>query len=559
LNVVPVWYAEGDHHAIDVVLDAILEPEIADDPAPAQRLPEISSNPTLCIDFGTSTSLAATYSARQGLLLIHFGVSGTPHLPTVVTFRGHLNCTVGREPASPDEIGFRCFKREIGSDQIYRVGPRAFSADDLSVLVIRYMRRAAEQALGRPADRAIAAAPANFSTTQRNRLAAIFARAGLRLLRLVAEPCAAALNTAEQTANGGDGDRNCLVVDLGGGTLDVSVVETGDNVVQVKSVAGDNRLGGTDFDQVIADRIRELVDKRVKGWPAHDARHAERIAIEAERAKIALSRSATAEIVLADLDDGTGDLITVETRITQREFLLGAKALSDRVEACLHSAIAASGVSADDIREVLLAGQGARVRPVTEVVRRLLQKSKINDTYQDRAVVRGLAIQAGVFDGHLRDLVLLDITYRGLAASCHGFTTQRAQTRIEVSDTVGPKLCTILDYNRTIPTQATVELSIRKASDQVVVPLLEFGFMGLSTSAVVTSLILDGVEGQHTLHLTVDVDALGHRTVWLRSADRLWSRKLLIDWTAEAGADELRAMADGSPWRVTVPPIPHRG
>jgi molecular chaperone DnaK len=188
--------------------------------------------------------------------------------------------------------------------------------------------------MGGPVGHVIGAAPGDFSTAQRRRLVEIFDRAGLSLARLVAEPCAAAMNVG-MVAD----DAKCAVIDLGGGTLDAAVVELGDNVVQVHSVVGDNRLGGIDFDEVIANRIRESLGKQLgPGEAAAVAvREAERIAVEAERAKVALSHLREVDVVLPDLKCSDGDLRTLSTKVTQADFERGAERLGAGVEQCLRS------------------------------------------------------------------------------------------------------------------------------------------------------------------------------------------------------------------------------
>jgi molecular chaperone DnaK (HSP70) len=534
LNIRALWYPNGEHANIAELLAAILEPEVllpqlAEASAHHVSTSTQEADPILCVDFGTSNCLAALWHPEKGYVPLSLRDGIGVAVPTCVTFANHLQCSVGALPGAVGQICFRHFKRAIGTEERYQVGPASFTAESLTVLVLRHIRMQAEQLLGRPVTNVLSAAPANFSTRQRNLLASCFTRAGFKLGRLIAEPCAAALNLYSS------GTSTVLVVDLGGGTMDVSLVEVGDNLVQVYAVAGDNRLGGVDFDAVIEEFLRQQLILRfgTVGRTLFE-RYAPWFALEAERVKVQIASGRSADIVIPGLDTGAGTFEVFRCELGPAEFRARADGLVKQVEACIDKVLdpgARYWKSIEAPSAVMLAGQGGLVGPIVELLRGKVPDAELILNFQENAVVRGLAIEAGILQGRLRDVLLLDTSYRGLGIRCTEIIADGPFGVIRIGAR-NERTAAVIARNRSIPTMAKYQIVIGDCGEApVLLQLVEFSASSGGAPEALGDLVLEGVGPGSELELLADVDASATRSVRVRLLPNgEWSANLSLDW-----------------------------
>ena len=351
------------------------------------------------IDLGTTNSLAAVW--RNGRSELIPNAAGGFLTPSAVSVDADGTILVGQAArerliSHPDRTAAG-FKREMGSGTTLRLGERDFSPEELSSLVLRRLREDAEAYLGEPVTEAVVSVPAYFAEGQRAATKRAAALAGLRVERLVNEPSAAAL------ASGADPEGAvCLVFDLGGGTLDVSLVEAFENVVSVTAVSGDNRLGGRDFDLAIARGFCQDCGLSFEGLPP---RQREMILRQAEVCKMALT---TQEPVMMVVDDGT---FAASLSLSNEWLIRKCAALFQRMEAPLRKVFLDAGVSPGELDHLVMVGGSCHMPSVRRYVARLLRREPDPDTRPDTAVALGAGICAGMKARvpDLRDLILTDV------------------------------------------------------------------------------------------------------------------------------------------------------
>lgn len=370
-------------------------------------------DPIVAIDFGTSYS-AAAFSDSDGTVQLIKSVDQRVLTPSVVSFTDDLDYRVGSRAVEMEihqpTSSIRHVKRQLGTGSSVQLGNRYLTPEVVTSLVIRSLKTAAEESLGRPVRRCIASYPANFGIRQTNALLRAFELAGLTVERMVGEPnIATTLLYAERP----DIDEaTVLIVDLGGGTFDVAVAELGDGVAEIRSVGGNNELGGIDYDEAILGFVRRRLVEQHSGLILPDDVVSE-LRREAERAKRALTTHEQATLVVHDLetDDGLRD---VEVVLTRDDLRTTVRHLDDEIARIVRSVLDDAHVAPTDIDLVLLSGQGAKIVTVAEVLRNAVPGVEVIDRYQELAVVRGLALQVGVLTGTVKDILLLDLTHHAI-------------------------------------------------------------------------------------------------------------------------------------------------
>lgn len=426
-NIRPVWYPKHRHDLIGSLLAEVLEPRFCPasiTPLKARRVSELGA--CVAIDFGTSFSAVGATVNADSFEYVRMRPSDTGVLiPTVIRFVDGLRYTIADDPAPSGATvlrEFRHFKRELGSAHTYQVGRRDYLALDLAALFLRGIRIYLESQFNGELPKVIAAAPANFNSRQTGELAEAIRRAGFQLARIVGEPCAAALNLRGIDSH----DALVLVVDVGGGTTDVSLVDPenvdGDTQIEVVTVAGDNRLGGVDFDDVICKFVEGELEQRLgpAGRKLFERRRAE-IAAQANRAKIQLNAQNTARVDVTDVELEEGKLGSIEIEISRSTFHAACDHLLGRLERLIDEVLATKarldltrlGFNGLSVKYLLLAGQGSRLLPIRIFLAQKL-RLPIIDQFEDIAVTRGLAHQAAVLNYTLKDTLLLDVLYRGI-------------------------------------------------------------------------------------------------------------------------------------------------
>lgn len=353
------------------------------------------------IDLGTTNSLAAVW--RDGRSRLIPNAAGELLTPSVVSVDEDGGVLVGRAArdrliSHPERTAAR-FKRFMGSSKPYTLGSRTFTPEDLSSLVLRSLREDAESFLGEPVEEAVVSVPAYFAEAQRSATKRAAALAGLKVERLVNEPSAAAL---AGRIGQGEEDQVCLVFDLGGGTLDVSLVERFGSVVSVTAVSGDNRLGGTDFDLAVA---RGFCEDCGLEFDSLTPRQRELMIRQAETCKMALTNQ---EMVVMSVDDGT---VSAALTLSNEWMIRKCGALFRRMTAPIQRVFLDSGVSPQELDQLVMVGGSSHMPAVRRYIARTLHKEPARDSRPDTAVALGAGICAGMKAraGDLRELVLTDV------------------------------------------------------------------------------------------------------------------------------------------------------
>ncbi len=388
----------------------------------------------LGIDLGTTNSVVS-YLQSDGTVKVIPNPEGTMTTPSVVGFKANGEEIVGNAAkrqaiTNPDTIS--SIKRLMGSDAKVKVNciNKEFTPQEISAKVLSYMKKYAEANIGHEVKKAVITVPAYFNDAQRQATKDAGTIAGLDVVRIINEPTAAAL----AYGLGKDKTEKICVFDLGGGTLDVSILDIGDGTFEVVSTAGDNKLGGDDWDNVLADWIRAQI-KIQFNRDIDDKMALQRYKDAAEKAKIELSSNTETTISLPFIGMGETGPISFETTLTRAKFQDLTRHLLDRCLKPLEDALRDSKLSWNDINEVLLIGGSIRMPAVQELVSRTTGKKPNLSVNPDEAVSIGAAFQGGILSGDVKDVILLDVTPLTLGI-----------------ETMGGVMTPLISRNTTIPT-----------------------------------------------------------------------------------------------------------
>jgi molecular chaperone DnaK len=373
------------------------------------------------IDLGTTNSVVAVLEGGDPVVVANS--EGSRTTPSVVAFARNGEVLVG-QPAKNQAVTnvdrtIRSVKRHMGTDWSIDIDGKSYTAQEISARILQKLKRDAESYLGEDIADAVITVPAYFNDAQRQATKEAGQIAGLNVLRIVNEPTAAALAYG---LDKGDKEQTILVFDLGGGTFDVSLLEIGDGVVEVRATSGDNHLGGDDWD----DRIVEwLVDKFKSSAGidlTKDKMAMQRLREAAEKAKIELSSSQSTSINLPYITvDADKNPLFLDEQITRAEFQRITQDLLDRTRKPFQSVIADAGISVSAIDHVVLVGGSTRMPAVTELIKELTGGKEPNKGVNpDEVVAVGAALQAGVLKGEVKDVLLLDVTPLSLGIETKG-------------------------------------------------------------------------------------------------------------------------------------------
>ncbi|NRD75890.1 molecular chaperone DnaK [Bacillus sp. BRMEA1] len=384
------------------------------------------------IDLGTTNSCVAVLEGGEAKVIPN--PEGNRTSPSVVAFKNGERQVgeVAKRQAITNPNTIISIKRHMGSDYKVEVEGKNYTPQEVSAIILQYLKSYAEDYLGEPVTKAVITVPAYFNDAQRQATKDAGKIAGLEVERIINEPTAAALAYGLDKT---DQDQTILVYDLGGGTFDVSILELGDGVFEVKATAGDNRLGGDDFDQVIIDYLVEQFKKENGIDLSQDKMAIQRLKDAAEKAKKDLSGVTSTQISLPFITAGPAGPLHLDVQMTRAKFEELSAQLVERTMGPTRQALSDAGLTAADLDKVILVGGSTRIPAVQEAIKKATGKEPHRGVNPDEVVAMGAAIQGGVITGDVKDVVLLDVTPLSLGI-----------------ETMGGVFTKLIDRNTTIPT-----------------------------------------------------------------------------------------------------------
>ena len=384
------------------------------------------------IDLGTTNSCVAVLEGGEAHVIPN--PEGNRTTPSVVAIKNgeRIVGDAAKRQAITNPNTASSVKRLMGTSKKVELDGKKYTPEEISAMILSYMKDYAEAYLGEKVDKAVITVPAYFNDAERQATKNAGKIAGLNVERIINEPTAAALAYGLDKQ---DNAHTVLVYDLGGGTFDVSILDLGDGVFEVKSTAGNNRLGGDDFDKRIMDYIVKDIKKEHNIDLSDDKMAMQRIKDASEKAKKDLSGMTTTQISLPFLAQSDDGVVNYETTLTRAKF---EELIDDLLESTLdpvRKALKDAKLTAKDIDKVLFVGGSTRIPKVQEIVKKELGKEPSREVNPDEVVAMGAAIQGGVLTGEVNDIVLLDVTPLSLGL-----------------ETLGGVMTVLIERNTTIPT-----------------------------------------------------------------------------------------------------------
>ena len=478
---------------------------------------------TIGIDLGTTNSCVCVYEGGEAKVIVN--ADGDRTTPSVVAFKkGDINVgKTAKHQAVTNPETISSIKRLMGTDKKVKANGREYTPEEISAMILGDLKKTAEAYLGEKVTKAVITVPAYFNDSQRQATKNAGKIAGLEVERIINEPTAAALayglDKQEQT-------QTILVYDLGGGTFDVSILELGDGVFEVKSTSGNNKLGGDDFDQRIIDYIIKDIKKEYDVDLSDNKMALQRIKEEAEKAKKTLSSSSSVDIQLPFI---TAE-INYETTLSRAKF---EELVDDLVQSTLEpvrKALKDAKLTAKDIDKVILVGGSTRIPKVQEIVKKELGKEPSKEVNPDEVVAMGAAIQGGVLTGEVNDIVLLDVTPLSLGI-----------------ETLGGVCTVLIPRNTTIPTsksqvfstaadnQPAVDIHILQGERSMAADNKTLGRFQLSN-------IPPAPRGVPQIEVTFDIDANGIVNVKAKDLGTNKEQSITITASTNLSDDEIDRM-----------------
>ena len=505
----------------------------------------------LGIDLGTTNSAMAVMEGSEPEILVN--AEGDRTTPSVEGFRKDGERVVGKAAKNqavtnpentvssvkrfigrsydetPEEQKTVSYKVQKGKDgrAVIDIDGKDYTPEEISAMVLQKLKTDAEKQVGQPITQAVITVPAYFNDAQRQATKDAGKIAGLEVLRIINEPTAAALAYGLDKV---DHDEKILVFDLGGGTFDVSVLELGDGVFEVASTAGDNHLGGDDWDQRIIDWMADKFKAENGIDLRQDKMALQRLKEAAEKAKMELSSTTQANINLPFITADASGPKHLDYTLTRAEFERITKDLLDRVKKPVEQALKDAGLKAGDIDEVILVGGSTRMPAVQDIVKKLTGKEPNMSVNPDEVVAMGAAVQGGVLAGDVEGILLLDVTPLSLGV-----------------ETMGGVMTKMIDRNTTIPTRKT-EIYSTAADNQtsVEVHVLQGERQMAHDNKTLGKFQLSGIpaarRGVPQIEVTFDIDANGIVNVSAKDLGTGKQQQITISGSTALSDDEVDRM-----------------
>ena len=482
------------------------------------------------IDLGTTNSVVS-YLQADGKWKVIPNPEGKNTTPSVVSFKSSGEEIIGDgakrlSVTNPDTVS--SIKRKIGTNEKVHIGclNKDFTPQEISAKILAYMKKYAEENLGQPVNKAVITVPAYFNDAQRQATKDAGAIAGLDVVRIINEPTAAALAYGMEAKK----DETVLVYDLGGGTFDVSVLEIGDGTFEVISTAGDNKLGGDDWDDVLVNYIIEEIKKEHNIDLRNDKMAMQRFKDAAEKAKIDLSGMLQTTIMLPFLTMTPTGPVNFETTITRAKFQDMTRHLLARTEAPVRQALKDAKIDASKIDEVLLVGGSTRMPAVVEMVKNILGKEPNKSVNPDEAVSIGAAVQGAIIAGDVTDVLLLDVTPLTLGI-----------------ETLGGVMTPLINRNTTIPVTKSQVFSTAEDNQPAVDIVVYQGERPMARdNKMLGHFKLDGIKparrGEPRIEVSFNIDANGIVNVKAKDLDSGKEQSIVIQGNSGLSKEDIERM-----------------